>query len=331
MASYFENGVFTEGKAAWHGAGIVLPDESLTVERVFELVPELASDVKQVPMFLGSIDPGPIGQTPQYPLVQLPDHFANVRVLDGKPLGVVGHRYRILQNRDAFEFVSDIVDSGQAIIKTAGTLRGGSTIWFLCQIPDEIVVGGLDTERIQTYLLISNSHDGSSAVTVAIVHVRVVCTNTLTAALSGAPRTYKIRHTASVDGKVAAARDALGIAFKQTEKLSEVGQKLLNSSFSDEQFDEFLQQLVPDQKAKDGSLSKNPPRVRAQIKHGYFNVPDLSDIRGTRWGAVQSVAQWADHKATFKSSRTSRAAENRFSSLTGGSNITSKAFDLVLS
>ena len=331
MPDYFESGVFTDNKAAWHGAGIVREEEGLTVEKVFELVPQLASDVIQVPMFLGAANPGPMGAGPQYPLVQMPNHFATVSASSTTSrsawwaTATRSSRTRT-PSRSCRTSSTTVARSSRRQARCAEAQACGSC----CKLPDDIVIGGVDTERLETYILVSNSHDGSSAVTVAIVTVRVVCANTLTMALNTAPRTFKIRHTASVEGKVTEARKALDISFSYVEEMKEVGDQLLQTSFSDDEFNAFLKSLVPDVTNKDGELSKNPPKVRAQIAATCSMTDDLTEIRGTKWGALQSVAAYVDHKALYKSSRTATAEENRFESLTSGSNLTAKAATLLL-
>jgi hypothetical protein len=171
--------------------------------------------------------------------------LANVRELDGKVLGIVSSRYRVLQNRDAFAFASDLIDTGGAVIETAGLLRGGRWSWFLLRLPDEVMIGGDRDERLVTYLLIANSFDGTMSVTVAIVTVRVVCSNTLSLALDTAQRAFRVQHTGSLEGRLAEARRALEISFRYREELRTVGEELLARPVSDAEFERFLAEPMP--------------------------------------------------------------------------------------
>lgn len=317
MPDYFESGVFTQNRPAWHGAGIVVPDEVLTVEKVFDLVPTLASPVIKMPVLANLGDR----------LIEVPDKYATIRMLDEKPLGVVGSRYKVLQNKDAFQFVADIVDSGEASIVTAGTLRGGATIWFLCKLPGSVRISGLDSETMETYILISNSHDGSSAIRVAIVHVRVVCANTLAAAFGSVKDGHKfsIRHTDSIEGNLMEARTALGLAFKSQEGMVETAERLLDVTITDEDIAKWLDGFLPvpeDEKAKNRKLVE---KHRAGIVNALETTPNLTYIKGTAWGLVQATSQYADHRTFTRKSGVHSAAENRFRAAVSGSNLTSRS------
>ena len=47
---------------------------------------------------------------------------------------MVGHRYAVLQNRDAFGWFQPFLDVKEAALHTAGSLRSGSRIWVLAKL-----------------------------------------------------------------------------------------------------------------------------------------------------------------------------------------------------
>lgn len=49
---------------------------------------------------------------------------ANTRSSDGKVLGIVGDRYQIVQNKEAFDFTDSLIGEG-ITYETAGSLKGG--------------------------------------------------------------------------------------------------------------------------------------------------------------------------------------------------------------
>src|SRR4051812_31769037 len=51
------------------------------------------------------------------------------RKSDDRILGVVGPRFQVLQNKDAFGWFQPFLDSREAALNTAGSLRNGSRIW----------------------------------------------------------------------------------------------------------------------------------------------------------------------------------------------------------
>ena len=84
----------------------------------------------------------------------------------------------------------------------------------LARLPEHIELGG---DPSATYVYVANSHDGSMAVTAAVTPIRIVCANTLGAALRqgehgvNAQRTFRFRHTGNLQAKFSEARQVLGM------------------------------------------------------------------------------------------------------------------------
>jgi hypothetical protein len=86
-------------------------------------------------------------------------------------LGIVAERDRIVQNEEAFQFVNQLLGSSLNF-ETAGSLNGDRRVWVLAALPEHVEVGG---DPVRPYVLLMNSHDGSTAVIAATTPVRVVC------------------------------------------------------------------------------------------------------------------------------------------------------------
>lgn len=65
---------------------------------------------------------------------------ANVRDSDGSVLGIVGDRYKVVQNADAFSFTDDLIGD-DVRYETAGSLRDGRQVWLLARMPERKVAG----------------------------------------------------------------------------------------------------------------------------------------------------------------------------------------------
>jgi phage/plasmid-like protein (TIGR03299 family) len=90
-------------------------------------------------------------------------------------------------------FFDAIVGGGGILYETAGALGKGERIFIIAKLPDYINVGNNDL--IEQYLFFTTSHDGSGSITAAFTPVRIVCNNTLNAALRKQSNSIKIRHT----------------------------------------------------------------------------------------------------------------------------------------
>ena len=119
-------------------------------------------------------------------------------------LAIVGKGYEPLQNTDAFKFFEPFVEDKWAKFHSAGALGNGERVWVLAQLNEQIVIGNDDA--IDRYLLLSNTHDGSGAVTIRFTPIRVVCQNTLNYAQKGGKGIISVRHTRHVLDHLAKAQ-----------------------------------------------------------------------------------------------------------------------------
>lgn len=94
-------------------------------------------------------------------------------------LSVVTDNFRPIQNRDAFRLFERLF-GGQAVLHTAGALKGGRIVWGLAEFPEPLTVAG---EAHRRFLLMTTAHDSSGALVACPVAERVVCSNTLRIAL----------------------------------------------------------------------------------------------------------------------------------------------------
>ena len=160
---------------------------------------------------------------------------ANLREDTGEVLGIVSDEYEVVDNRDAFRFLDALIGS-DLHFETAGSLWRGRRVWCLARLPEYIELGG---DRAATYIYVANSHDGSMAVTAAVTPIRIVCANTLGAALRqaehgvGARRTFRFRHTGNLQAKFAEARQVLGMTINYEKQFKALADRLAREPISE--------------------------------------------------------------------------------------------------
>lgn len=180
--------------------------------------------------------------------VPVQDRYAVMRPPQGEEegnvvLGVVGKGYTPLQNSEAFAFFDHIVGKNAAIYHTAGALGQGERVWMLAKLPGTIQVIGDDiTDK---YLLLANSHDGSSAVQVKFTPIRVVCNNTLTIALSQGD-TIRIPHTKDVRIILKRAEQTLGIINRRYNNISKVFKAMAALKLNSESVQKYMSLVFPE-------------------------------------------------------------------------------------
>jgi len=151
--------------------------------------------------------------------IEVADYFATVRTDNKVVLGVVGKDYEVVQNTDAFIFFDSIVGGDGIYYETAGALGNGERIFITAKLPGYIKVGNNDL--IEQYLFLTTSHDGSGSIIAAFTPVRIVCNNTLNAALHQQSNPIKIRHTATAKERLENAHKLMGITNKLSVELEE--------------------------------------------------------------------------------------------------------------
>ena len=254
--------------------------------------------------------------------IEIPDHFATVRMDTGDVLGVVGSRYEPVQNRDAFVFFDPLVDRSESIYHTAGALGTGSKIWILAKLPDYIRVGKKN-DPVEKYLLLYNSHDGSSHIRVKLTPIRVVCNNTLSTALSGSEQEVRIKHTPSATEKLAEAHQLLGLTNSLYQQLDYILNRMSLAKVSERELLQYVKSLVPDNpEAENKTRTEN---IRKKILEIHESQPDAAMHRGTLFGAYNSITEFCDHFGT------SDDANKRLRSIWfgGGEKLKQKAFSLA--
>lgn len=234
----------------------------------------------------------------------IPNYVANVRSSDGKVLGIVTDRYRIVQNADAFAFTDGII-GGDVRYETAGSLAGGRKVWLLAHLPAEKILG----DEVEPYICFANSHDGSGAVRVCMTPIRVVCNNTLNAALSSAKRMWSTRHTGDILSKMAEAQKTLELAGTYMMELGKYAERMANKTVTDERIREILDELFPVDENDSDLTKRNMERMKTEYMTCLF-MPDIAKFRGTAWGALNAMSDMVGHVAPNRKTQT--YAENNW-------------------
>ena len=276
---------------AWHGLGTVFTEEK-TTSQMLEAANLHNWNVRLEDMPI----PSHLTSDKEYQYV-VRTNPANDSQTD--VLGVVGERYHTLQNEDLFSFGDNILDGGGRW-ETAGSLKGGRVVFGALALERETILdpNGV-ADKVKTYLLINTSHDGSIAIQASITPVRVVCANTLNMALgrtkkkNGVKQSFKIRHTQTASGRVAIARETLGLANVYMDEFDKMAKAMIETEVTAQDFNKIILAAYP--KPKDeakASTTKWTNKIDTlnDIYTGEFN----GMIAGTAWGAFNALTERLD-------------------------------------
>ena len=215
-------------------------------------------------------------------------------------LATVGKRYVPVQNEELFQFADAIHDaSPECRWESAGSLKKGKVVFGSVDIPRTMVLdpqGANDETKL--YLIVWTSHDGSVAVQAAVTPVRVVCQNTLNLAMRNAKQSFKIRHTQTVEGRIAVARETLGLALGYFDEFEAEAKAMFEQEITNAEFAKLIETIYP-KPTKDtkGALKKWENKV-VLLDDLYFNSPTNTNIKGTKWGAFNAITERLDYFRT---------------------------------
>jgi phage/plasmid-like protein (TIGR03299 family) len=262
--------------------------------------------------------------------------FYSYRTDTGAILGdKLGSDYEVVQNVEAFSFFDSIMGGDGIQYETAGALGKGERIFITAKLPDYIKVGNNDL--IEQYLFLTTSHDGYGSITAAFTPVRVVCQNTLNAALKSHSNCIKIRHTVNAKERLEQAHKLMGITNTLSAQLETIFNRWSKVQITDPEVKKLIQQaMCPNkevynnlQAGKEDELSTAFKNIcDSAFSYAMSNETQVMDTtRGTLFGAYnsvtgyfQNVRKYKDDEAKLKSLLYGGIAQQR----------TQKAFDLCL-
>lgn len=302
---------FSVKEKPWHGLGKIVQDYPTSAEALqfagldFEVIKE--------DLYTTSFNDA--GQAIDFSN-KVRTHFATIRKDTGNILGIVGKDYEVVQNKDAFAFFDAIVGGDGIQYETAGALGNGERVFITAKLPGYIRVGKEDlTEK---YLFLSTSHDGFGSIMAAFTPIRIVCNNTLNAALRNHTNAIKIRHTPNVKQRLEDAHKLMGISNNLSNELEFIFNHWSKISITDRQVKKLIQMSLVQNKE---ALSKLQNGIDDEASAYYKNMctaafeytignetQQMATTRGTLYGAYngitgyfQNVRKYKDDTAKVKS------------------------------
>lgn len=240
--------------------------------------------------------------------VDFPNAFATYRTDHNIPLGIVKERYTPVQNVEAFTFFDGAIGKDKAIWQTAGFFGNGERIFVSAKLPKNILVDG---DPVENYLVFTTSHDGSSGVKILFTPIRVVCENTLNAAIASSTNYISFRHTKSVHGNLDIAAEILGVCNTRIVALQEQFNAMRKIQMTDDKAQQVFANVIltEDEQLRikqtghtigqiitrdwrainDSQVSMKKVNTLSEINNYYFAGIGQKEILGTAWGVYNAI------------------------------------------
>ena len=231
-------------------------------------------------------------------------YMMNVRDIDENVLGVVGKRYKPVQNVEAFQFVEELIGEG-VTFEMVGATNNAKRVWLLAKLPDTTILG----EPVDPYICLTNSHDGFGSLKVFMTPLRVFCSNMINLALTNSNRMWSVRHTGSINAKLHEAQRTMGLATNYMNHLNLEAEQLVKIKIAPKQYDALSAQLFPITTDMSSRKEQSQLLLREELDKAW-KMDDLGSIRNTGWGFVNAVSDMVTHKEPARKTENSR--ENAF-------------------
>jgi phage/plasmid-like protein (TIGR03299 family) len=315
------------GTTPWHGLGTVLATPPATTAEALQLS-GLDWTVHTEPASHTFYDPNPASDEGGL-IARVEPISAKVVVRDDtrSQLGVVGLRWMPVQNVDAFKWFDRWVDTGKVEIETAGSLFGGRKVWILARIVSDPIVIGPDDE-IRKYVLLAHGHDGELAIRVGTTLVRVVCNNTMSAAVSlgdGNGSLFRVTHTSGALARLDDAADQIELIDARLSAAGDAYRELARHDVTGgEQTIVDYASAVYGQTEEEIRKGRRLPLIGEKFASGLGQ--DLKGARGTWFGLLNAITEIETHGSTGNAAE-GRAIRNVWGA---GATILQRALDIAL-
>lgn len=323
-----QHSFFSVKEKAWHGLGKIVQDYPTSAEALKFAGLDFSVIKEDIYTTSFNSDGQAMDRTQK-----IKTHFATIRQDTGDVLGVVGKDYQIVQNIDAFSFFDSIVGGDGIQYETAGALGKGERIFITAKLPSYIKVGREDL--IEQYLFLTTSHDGYGSITAAFTPVRIVCNNTLNAALRSQSNSIRIRHTANAKDRLEQAHKVMGISNQLSGELEEIFNRWTKVRITDPEVLRLVQQaMCPNKEVLDNlqagrfdELSTAFNNICNSVYEYAMTSPtqQTTTTKGTLFGTYNAVTGY------FQNVRNYKSREAKIKSLLYGGTAqarTQKAFNL---
>ena len=229
-------------------------------------------------------------------------------------IGVVGDKYKIVQNMEVFSALDTLVDSGDARYTAAGEYNNGANIWMVMELPVGVQVAN---DPHAAFLLVQSSHDGSCAVRIRPIIERLFCMNQVNRIIKGKSKndyTYVMKHTTNSQLSVSDIRNITQLTYTSIQQYETIAGTLLERKVDERQVRNIFKAVwaLPStvEETPEHLLSQGEKRQRTIALAGresawniYSQSHTQENIRGTAFGAWQAVIEHADHHASGGSDR----------------------------
>lgn len=216
------------------------------------------------------------------------ESFGMFRNDNNQWLGTVGKRYEPYQNHKLVSNMVDITSAVDLDVTRGGVLAKGKKVFLQAKLPDDVV----GNSGIKRWLTTTNSHDGTSAITLGYSNMVIACSNSFHAASKGSNR---FRHTINADSNIQDNVKQIQFTLANEMQLIETFKAMQATTIKDEAVDRTVRSLFGI--GLDTMQDDISTRKRNQVETFSDNlVTEINTHGKTMWSLFNAVTRYTNHE-----------------------------------
>jgi len=358
-----EYSFFSRKEVAWHNLGQVI-QEAVNAEEALK-ISHLDYEVGLAPIWANFIPNNcsvlPNQETGGFAIInafgkhtgsyiqkkgeRVAGQFATYRKDTMEVFGLVGSKYEVVQNSAALDFIYSIIkdndsikDRKDIIIETAGALGAGETMFVTAKLPGYMRIEG-SNDVTEKYLVFTSGHAGNESVNALVTNIRVVCANTLNAAIKGCQNVVRFKHTKNIEEAMRQGASLLRLTNEYNEDLQLALNVMAKKQLTVAEVQNYIYGIftTPTQfeliKYNGGIANVSEKDISVRLRNKIGDVQSFMQagvgqdlFRGTAYWAYNGITSYLNNGLEYKNT------EDRFQSIIKGSSakINQTAFDLAV-
>jgi len=192
---------------------------------------------------------------------------------------------------------------GDAVFESVAHFGRGQQFLAVIDLGSLVIDPGGIGDTIDRYLVVRNSHDGTTPVTFMNTGVRIWCKNVVPSAEMKAKAVFKARHTINAESVMQEAGQALQINAQWAQEFTEMAEALLGLPVTGKVFDAVAEAMFP-AKGADTDLKRARRTEKVEALRAVYTNPRNAQVVGDNgWALFNAAVEYVDHVASKPSER----------------------------
>lgn len=259
-------------------------------------------------------------------------------------LGVVGRTYVPMQNQRLLGIADELVTRGVIDWDKVGMVGKGEKLFASFKLPEGFTIG--DSDEIDQYIYLTNTHDGSGGIRVIPANFRIACSNQFSMMQANMQRlginakSLTIRHSARQEERVADLVAALNVVDMLNQQFVVDAEKLLTVEMSmDERIEFYMDTFSLKTEKELVDKVENPRGLTTRGKNTLTRLLELETaptnnvdgMGGSAWAAFNTATEYIDHAWTYDRKGEKSNDKRVESAIIGtGARVKSKAWEALV-